>query len=131
MPDNDALLTKLREATASLSGISEKKMFGCDTILAEGVMFAMVWKEGNIAVKLPDPTRYAEVAAMRGVAPWMPGGKRMSAWLLLPTSIAKNPERLADLVVTAHGCRKSGKKPKNQGGAVSSSSRPRSVKGRK
>jgi TfoX/Sxy family transcriptional regulator of competence genes len=102
MPDRSSLVLALRTACSTLPNISEKKMFGCEAFFAGERLFALVSNEGRIALKLPDPARYAALAARRGAAPWSPGGRTtMGAWLLVPAELEK-PRTLLPWLQEAH-----------------------------
>lgn len=96
------LRERLEAATARLASISTKKMFGCDCFFRDGAIFAMVWKDGRIAVKLPDEASHAALRAIEGCEPWAPSGKAMGAWLLVPEAWNDDDEALRPWVVRAH-----------------------------
>ena len=50
-----ALGTQLDKAAHGLSKVTGKKLFGCHALWADQNVFALVWKAGQIGVKLPDP----------------------------------------------------------------------------
>lgn len=82
--------------------VASKRMFGCDAFFRSGKIFAMVWKEGRIAVRLPDDA-YAELQAVEGVEPWSPGGKMsMRGWLMLPPAWHEDDEHLRNWLGRAH-----------------------------
>jgi TfoX/Sxy family transcriptional regulator of competence genes len=97
------LRERLESAMSGLPGVAHKRMFGCDAFFREGTMFAMVWKEGRLAVKLPDDTAFAELKKVKGAAPWSPGGKMtMGSWLLVPASWNEDEDSLRPWVTRAH-----------------------------
>ena len=70
-------------------------MFGCDAYFKDGTIFALIWKEGRIGVKLPDDASYAELAKVKGAEQWSPGGKMvMGSWLLVPATWNENEDKL-------------------------------------
>ena len=97
---NGFLLELLEEAAMPLPGVTRKKMFGCEALFADGTIFAMVWKEGRLAVKLPDGLE--EALALPGADPWAPGGKKMGAWALLPETFHDDAAAIAHWVRRAH-----------------------------
>jgi hypothetical protein len=101
MTDRAKLLQILRTASASLPGVVEKKMFGCEALFTTGRIFALVWKTGRIGLKLPAPDRYAALASQRGAAPWMVGTKVMGRWVLVPPKL-EHPKALAPWLKEAH-----------------------------
>jgi TfoX/Sxy family transcriptional regulator of competence genes len=48
------LRSRLDDLTTGLPQTSVRRMFGCDAFLAGGAIFAMVWREGRIGLRLPD-----------------------------------------------------------------------------
>ena len=71
------LFELLEEAAAPLPGVRHRRMFGCDALFAEDNIFAIVWKAGRIALKLPDKTAYDELMARPGSDTWKAGEKVM------------------------------------------------------
>ena len=101
MADRAKLLEALRSASADLPDVVEKKMFGCESLFTGGRIFALVWKAGRIALKLPVPERYAALASQRGAAPWSPNDRAMGAWLLVPPKL-EEPKALSPWLREAH-----------------------------
>lgn len=97
------LLGLLEEAALPLPGVTRKKMFGCEALFAEGTIFALIWKEGRIGLKLPDPALATEAMALPGSEPWRAGGKVMGGWVLVPEAFHDDPAALARWVQRAHG----------------------------
>lgn len=77
-------------------------MFGCDAVFAEGRIFGLVWKEGRIGLKMPDPALYKQLHQLPGAAPWVAGDRTMSHWLLVPPSFHDDTQELAVWVAHAH-----------------------------
>ncbi|WP_394834193.1 TfoX/Sxy family protein [Pendulispora rubella] len=102
MLDKLKLFEDLTRAADSLSDLGHKKMFGCDALFVGGAIFAMVWKEGLIGVKLPDEEAFQKAMALSGARPWAPGGKAMSHWVLLPETVSGDSKRLKAWVARAH-----------------------------
>lgn len=111
----DALVARLDAATKGLRGVTRKRLFGCEGYFAGGEkIFAMVWKEGSVALKLPDPAAFDAVMALAGSKPWMPGaGRGMPHYVLLADAASSNAAILArwtrvahDLVVAANAAKK-------------------------
>ena len=80
-------------------------MFGCNCLFTdgksfEGKIFALVWKEGRIALKLP--LSAGELLRQRGARPWTIGRKKMGAWVLLPESFHDDAELLRQWALRAH-----------------------------
>jgi TfoX/Sxy family transcriptional regulator of competence genes len=98
------LRERLEEATSGLAHVSQKRLFSCDGFFRNGTIFALVWKEGRIGVKLRDAERHAELAARAGSSPWSPMGKgrAVSHWLLVPESFHDDDEALATWAREAH-----------------------------
>lgn len=88
MADRAALLETLRTAAKGLPDVVEKKMFGCEALFTQDRVFALLWKEGRIGVKLPDPEKLAALLGQAGASPWTPGGRQtMSNWALVPPAM--------------------------------------------
>lgn len=101
--DTSALKSLLDAATARLSGVVPKRLFGCDGYFTDGNIFALVWKEGRIGIKLPDEKAEAELRGIAGAGPWRPGGKMsMSHWVLVPPRFHDEPAALAAWTRKAH-----------------------------
>lgn len=98
------LRERLEEATSSLAHVSQKRLFSCDGFFRNGTIFALVWKEGRIGLKLRDAARHAELASRAGSSPWSPMGKgrAVSHWLLVPESFHDDDEALATWAREAH-----------------------------
>lgn len=96
MSDLAYLKSLLEDATEKFPDITSKRMFGCDGFFAAGNIFALVWKEGRIGLKLPDEKLESELRQKPGAAPWSPGGKmKMASWVLVPDSFHDDIEQLA------------------------------------
>ena len=97
------LLELVEEASRELPGVSPRRMFGCDALFAYGNIYALVWKDGRIGLKLPEPSLYEELMAMPGAAPWEVGpSKAMSTWVLVPEDFHDDSEQLEVWVRRAH-----------------------------
>lgn len=93
----------VEDAAARLPRVSRKRMFGCDAFFAGERIFALVWKDGRIGVKLGEPADYEEMSGMTGAEPWSPNGKVvMGKWLLVPESMHDDAEALAEWLARAH-----------------------------
>ena len=80
----DELEELLDSATQSLPKITSKKMFGCYALWVEGNVFALVWKQGRIGVKLPEEKSFESLMSISGAEPWKAGPMKMSHWILVP-----------------------------------------------
>lgn len=97
------LRERLEAAIGARKDVTRKKMFGCEAYFRDGKMFALVWKEGRLAVKLPDDESYAALVKIKGAEPWSPGGKRtMGSWLLVPAAWNEDEDKLRPWVDRAH-----------------------------
>lgn len=114
--DRSKLLATLRTAAERLPDVEEKKMFGCEALFVNGAIFALVWKEGRIGVKLPAADRFDALAAQKGAAPWKAGPMVMTHWLLVPPAVDADAKRLAPWLKEAHAMAAAGlgatKRPK-------------------
>lgn len=103
----------LNAATAGLSKVTSKKMFGCHALWANGNVFALIWKHGRIGVKLPEITQYESLLKISGAEPWKAGPMQMAHWVLIPESFHGKPAEIKKWAVKAHGlCEKLEKKAK-------------------
>ena len=100
-------------ATKDLPKVTSKKMFGCHATWADGNVFALIWKEGRIGVKLPDEKAYASLLALTGAMPWKAGTMQMAHWVLVPKQFHDRPAEIKKWTKMAHGmCIKLEKKTK-------------------
>lgn len=100
---NEHLATMIEQAVAPLPAVARRQMFGCAGWFARDNVFALVWKEGRIGVRLPDGAQFSALMALEGADPWRPGGKMtMSHWVLVPESFHDDAELLGTWVQRAH-----------------------------
>lgn len=105
MPQTELTLhlrSLVEEATSELSRVSWRRMFGCDAAFLDRQIFALIWKEGRIGLRLPEEQRYSELLSLPGSEPWAPGGMKMSHWVLVPEDFHEDAGALARWVVEAH-----------------------------
>lgn len=95
------LRSQLESLTVDLPRVTSRRMFGCDAFLASGAIFAMVWREGRIGLRLPDAL-LPELRALPGSDPWRHRDMVVRQWVLVPESFHDAPERLAPWVRKAH-----------------------------
>ena len=95
------LRSHLDDLTAGLPQVSVRRMFGCDTFLAGGAIFAMVWREGRIGLRLPDEL-LPELRALPGADPWRHRDMVVRQWVLVPESFHDDTDGLAPWVRKAH-----------------------------
>jgi TfoX/Sxy family transcriptional regulator of competence genes len=95
------LRARLEEASVGLADVTVRKMFGCDAFLASGKIFAVVWRDGRIGLKLPDAQANA-MRALPGAAPWKVGDMVMRQWALVPETFHDDSEALVGWVEQAH-----------------------------
>ena len=77
-------------------------MFGCYCLFTGGQIFAAVWKEGLINLRLPDPKAYQALLAVEGAKTWSIGKKTMSHWVLAPETFHDDIQELNLWVRKAH-----------------------------
>lgn len=107
------LRERLESAIGARKDVTRKRMFGCEAYFRDDRMFALVWKEGRIAVKLPDEESYAALAKLKGAEAWSPGGKmKMGAWLLVPAAWNEDDDKLRPWVDRAHAQARAAEAPK-------------------
>ena len=95
------LRSHLDDLTAGLPQVSVRRMFGCDTFLAGGAIFAMVWREGRIGLRLPDEL-LPDLRALPGADPWWHRDMVVRQWVLVPESCHDDTDGLGPWVRKAH-----------------------------
>lgn len=100
--DLTPLKTLVQEVAADLPKVSVKRMFGCDGFFANDAIFALIWKEGRIGVRLPDAAAYESLLGHDGATRWKAGNMTMSHWVLVPRSFHSRSGDLARWVRAAH-----------------------------
>ena len=95
------LRSRLDDLTSGLPQVSVRRMFGCDAFLAGGAIFAMVWREGRIGLRLPDDL-LPELRALPGADPWRHRDMVVRQWVLVPESFHDDSDGLAPWVRKAH-----------------------------
>ncbi len=97
-PASSQELTRLKAvldgALAGLENVTPKRLFGCDGWFAQGNIFALVWKEGRLGLRLSEAELFAEAMAQPGAEPWLQDGKAVKHWVLLPSAWHQKPELL-------------------------------------
>ena len=93
----------INAAAAGLANVQGKKMFGCHALFANGNVFALVWKEGRLGVRLPDEETFNALMGLEGAAPWKAGAMVMSHWVLVPEALHDEEAALKRWVTKAHG----------------------------
>ena len=96
-----ALESILNEAASDLKKVSTKKMFGCHALFADKKVFALVWKHGQIGVKLTNEADYEKIMKMKDAAPWKAGPMYMAHWVLVPKNL-ESPKVLNPWAALAH-----------------------------
>jgi DNA transformation protein len=95
------LRSRLDDLTDGLPRVTVRRMFGCDAFLAGGAIFAMVWREGRIGLRLPDDL-LPELRALPGADPWRHRDMVVRQWVLVPESFHDDTDGLAAWVHKAH-----------------------------
>jgi TfoX/Sxy family transcriptional regulator of competence genes len=95
------LRSRLDDLTDGLPRVTVRRMFGCDAFLAGGAIFAMVWREGRIGLRLPDAL-LPELRALPGADPWRHRDMVVRQWVLVPASLHDDADGLAPWVRKAH-----------------------------
>jgi TfoX/Sxy family transcriptional regulator of competence genes len=115
---NVAELHRLFEAGVDgLPGVDQKRMFGCDGFFREGTIFGLIWKEGRIGLKLPEPQAFEEAMALPGSIPWTAGNMTMSQWVLVPESFHQDKATLFGWIRRAHTLAATAPKPAKKAAA--------------
>mgnify|MGYP001033580168 FL=1 len=102
MADVVELKAALVAALSPLDGITWKRMFGCDAVFYNDVIFALVWKAGRLGLKYTEPEDFAERMAHSGSDRWSPGGRTTKHWILIPSSVAESTSQLSGWARIAH-----------------------------
>jgi TfoX/Sxy family transcriptional regulator of competence genes len=92
----------LNGVASGLAKVTSKKMFGCHALFANGNVFALVWKHGQIGVKLTDEGDYENLLSEKGTDPWKAGPMKMAHWVLVSETIQSNPKTLTSWVHLTH-----------------------------
>ena len=77
-------------------------MFGCHALFADDKVFGLVWKHGQIGVKLTQETDYEKLLSAKGAGPWKVGPMKMAHWVLFPESMQQNTAKVSPWVRLAH-----------------------------
>lgn len=104
-PSSEALLrlkASLDGALAGLDGVENKRLFGCDGAFVGGNIFALVWKDGRLGLRLPDEALRTGLLAEAGAEPWRMDGKAVRHWVLLPERWHADAPRLREWCRRAH-----------------------------
>jgi TfoX/Sxy family transcriptional regulator of competence genes len=96
------LRSRLDDLTTGLPQVTVRRMFGCDAFLAGGAIFAMVWREGRIGLRLPDDL-LPDLRALPGADPWRHRDMVVRQWVLVPESFHDDADGLAPWIRKAHG----------------------------
>ncbi|MBL7670326.1 MAG: TfoX/Sxy family protein [Bdellovibrionaceae bacterium] len=91
----------LNEAASDLKKVTSKKMFGCHALFANGNVFSLVWKHGQIGVKLTHEADYEKLMKMKGATPWKAGPMKMAHWVLVPKNL-ESRQALRPWLALAH-----------------------------
>ena len=101
-----ASLIELKDFLGSIAQplpkVTWKRMFGCDAVFADGIIFGLIWKEGRIGLKLLNDSDFSKLRATSGTAPWKAGPMTMSRWVLVPKTWHSQKSTLVPWVKKAH-----------------------------
>lgn len=125
------LKTLIEDAAAPLPMVHARRMFGCDTLFADGNIFALVWKDGRLGLRLSDAALYEALMALPGAEPWAvaDGHKPMSHWVLVPEAFHDDPPALAAWTARAHALAMAApRKPKPEAKSAGKPKTPRRPK---
>lgn len=119
----------LNIAAKGLPKLTSKKMFGCYALWVDQNVFALVWKQGRIGVKLPEVHQYDSLLGASGAEPWQAGPMQMAHWVLVPESFHAKPVEIKKWAVKAHGlCQNLEKKVKKSSAAKTAAKKPEKKK---
>ena len=96
--ETDALLEILTKALENYQSISRKRMFGCDAVFKDGVIFGLIWKEGRIGLKYVNSSDFDQRISIDGASRWGPGGRITKHWILLPSSVVIKSSELSEWI---------------------------------
>lgn len=88
----------VEDATRGRTDVRKQRMFGCDAYFVGDTIFALIWKDGRIGIKLTDRAAFDELMAIEGAEPWSPMQSKMSSWVLVPEEFHDDPETLTPWV---------------------------------
>lgn len=88
------LKSVLDGALAGLEQVENKRLFGCDACFVGGNIFAMVWTDGRLGLRMNDAESQERLLAEDGAGPWVVDGKAVKHWVLLPEPWAARPKEL-------------------------------------
>ncbi len=115
----------LNTAAKGLPKLTSKKMFGCYALWADGNVFALVWKHGRIAVKLPEANQYDSLMEVTGAEPWKAGPMKMAHWVFVPESFHTKPCEITKWAVKAHSlCQRLEKRVKKSSATKTAAKKP-------
>jgi TfoX/Sxy family transcriptional regulator of competence genes len=93
----------IEEGSTGLPGVAPRRMFGCDAFFAFGNIYALIWREGRIALRMPASEAFEELRALPGADSWSVGsGKTMAGWVLVPEDFHDEPELLGKWIRRAY-----------------------------
>ena len=96
-PDDLARLKAVFDGSmAGLEGVEPKRLFGCDAYFVNGNIFALVWKEGRLGLRLTDELSRSELMARPGAEAWVMDSKIVRFWVLLPRAWHARPAHLRE-----------------------------------
>ncbi len=75
---------------------------GCDAVSAGGRPYALVTRDGRIAVRLPDWDLFAAAYELPGSEPLFEGDERVGHWVVLPGEVRDDPDALDIWLRHAH-----------------------------
>lgn len=103
-PALDRLRERLGEAAATLPDVHWRTMFGAQGLFSDHGIFALVFREGRIGLKLPEQAAFDELLAIEGADTWtVPYEKNPTKhWVLVPTSFHDDAEVLEKWVRKAY-----------------------------
>lgn len=101
-PDDLARLKAVFDGSmAGLDGVEPKRLFGCDAYFVNGNIFALVWKEGRLGLRLTDEPTRTELMALPGAEAWVMDSKIVPYWVLLPLAWHGKPSRLKEWTIVS------------------------------
>jgi TfoX/Sxy family transcriptional regulator of competence genes len=102
MADLEALRSLVEAAAEGLTAVRRRRIFGCDALFTDGEIFALVWREGRIGLKLTDEKLFDELIHQTGATAWKPGGTAMASWVVVPVKLHEDKKLLRKWVQRAH-----------------------------
>jgi hypothetical protein len=95
-------VTLLEQASWELGEVEVTQAHGCDAVATRGRAYALVVRDGRVAVRLPDWDLFTAAFELPGSEPLYENERRVGHWVLLPGAVLHDSGALAEWVRRAH-----------------------------